>query len=928
MTFPKVRRASATVALAALLAAACSESPESLLASGKDYLARNDSPAAIIQIKNALQQNPGLAEGRYLLGKALLESGDPVAAEVELRKARDLGYPDDQLLPQLARTLMAKGAFRKVVDDLAKAELSSPESRAEVQTTLGMAYTALGDRPSAAAALDAALAAQAGHAPALLAQASLKAGEGDLAGALVQVAAVLEKAAENHQAWQLKGDLLQAGGEREAALAAYRKALELRPEFLPAHFALAFAFLQQARLEEAAGQLETLKKLAPRHPQTLYLEAQLAYRKKEFARVRELTQQLLRIAPNHPGILELAGAGEYQLKSLLQAESYLGKALQQAPDLAMARRLLIAIYLSQGEAKKALDALQPVLGKIDDDPALLTLAGGVFLHNGDLRKAEEYAAKAAALDPKDARKRTTLALAHIMQGHAETAFAELEEIAAGDSGTTADLALIASYLQRKEGGKALDAVAALEKKQPDNPIVHQLRGRALLLRQDVAGARRSFERALAVSPTYFPAAAALASLDLGERRPEAARQRFEAILAADGKNMQAYVALAELRARSGGTADEVAALLGKAVAAQPGEATPRLLLVDLHLRHKDAKRALAAAQEAAAALPERPEILDALGRAQVAAGDFNQGLATYNKLAGLQPASPQPYLRMAEASLAAKNPDAALQSLQKGLEIKPDLVGAQQAMLKVHLDAGRPQEALKIAREVQRQRPGEAIGYILEGDIGAARKSWGEAAAAYRAGLGQTGPQLPAPQLAVKLHAALLAGGSKAEADTFAADWLKKYPREPAFRLYLAESAGARQDFAAAARHYRALLEIQPNNPMLLNNLAWALGKEPKGGAEAIGHAEQANRLAPDQPAFMDTLAVLLAGQGEHGRAVDLLKKAVALAPQAPAIRLNLARALLGAGQKAEAKKELEELARLGSRFTAQAEVAQLMKQL
>ena len=76
-----------SVWLVALLLVACGEKPDALLLSAKDYLAKNDNKAAVIQIKNALQVDPDLPEARFLLGATLLETGDPVGAELELRKA-------------------------------------------------------------------------------------------------------------------------------------------------------------------------------------------------------------------------------------------------------------------------------------------------------------------------------------------------------------------------------------------------------------------------------------------------------------------------------------------------------------------------------------------------------------------------------------------------------------------------------------------------------------------------------------------------------------------------------------------------------------------------------------------------------------------------------------------------------------------------
>ena len=138
--------------------------------------------------------------------------------------------------------------------------------------------------------------------------------------------------------------------------------------------------------------------------------------------------------------------------------------------------------------------------------------------------------------------------------------------------------------------------------------------------------------------------------------------------------------------------------------------------------------------------------------------------------------------------------------------------------------------------------------------------------------------------------------------------------------------ASARKDYAGAVRHYRVLLEAQPDNAAVLNNLAWVAGqlKDPK----AIDYAEKANKLAPDQPAVMDTLAVILVEKGDSARAVELFKKALELAPQASQIRLNYARALIKVGQKGEARIQLDQLAKLGDKFPAQAAVAELQKGL
>jgi len=917
--FPK---AISTLLLTLLLAACSGDSPESLIASSKDFLAKNDAKSAVIQLKNAIQQNPKLAEARFLLGSALLENGDIAGAEVELRKALELKHPADEALPLLARALLAGGQAKKLVEEFGKIKLSAGEPLAAMNTYLAAAHSALGNREISQGLLAEALATKPDYVPALLADIRQTATNKDMPSATSKIDALLAKHPNNPEALLMKGNLLGNEGNLEKGLELFRKAIEAKPTYIAAHSAAIGALLQANKVDEAIKQLEALKKIAPKHPQSYFYDAQLNYQRKEYKLARESAQQLLRLSPNNPGSLQIAGAVEYQLRSYLQAETYLAKALQISPDLKLARRLLVSSHLRSGQPGKAIDTLQPVLSSIDKDSALLALAGEAYLQHGEPKKAAEYFAKASKLEPENASRKTSLALAHLAQGNSDSAFQELEQISVADKGITADLALIAAHLRSNQLDKALKAIDVLEKKQPENAATHNLRAKALLAKKDFAGARKSFEKTLSINPTFFPAVASLASLDLMDKKPDEARKRFEAVVAADPKNMHALLALAELKAASGGSSDEIATLIGKAINSNPSDVAPRLALIQHYLKTKDYKKALASANEASTSISDNPEILDALGRTQQISGDLNQALITYGKLASLQPASPIPLLRLAEVQIANKNKDDGLKNIRKALLLKPDILEAQRALIQHALDNKNQKEALDIARTIQKQRPKEIAGYALESDIYGHGKMWPEAATALRSGL----KQLPAPELAVKLHSTLLAAGNSVEAEKLSTTWLKDHPKDPAFRMYLGDLAGAQKNYTLGITHYQSALVIQPNNPLILNNLAWASGqiKSPK----ALEYAEKANQLAPDQPAFMDTLAILLADKGETEKAVELLRKAMAKAPQAAAIQLNLSKVLIAAGKKDDARKELEALAKLGDKFSGQAEVNQLLKSL
>jgi putative PEP-CTERM system TPR-repeat lipoprotein len=912
--------------LAALLLglAGCGGGSErELTESGKALMAKKDTKGAVIQFKNALQKNPQSAEVRLLLGRALLESGDPVLALVELRKAQELQTPDEQVIPDLARAMLLLGEEAKVIVQFAGLKLTDNNAIADLQTTVAAAHVMQGETEKARAAALVALQAKPMYPPAVILQARLKASDGDFDGALLLLDEILAKEPAHERAGVLKGEILAQGKkDNEAALAALRKVLAANPDSLAAHTATITLLYEQRKPTEAKAQFQLLKKVAPNHPDTLFFEAQIAFTDKDYKTAREISAGLLKMMPENVRVLELAGATEYRLKQYLQAEAFLGHALKNVPGLLVSRRLLAQTFLRSNQPSKAIEVLQPVLDSKQPDGTSLALAGEAWLQMGDAKKSEAAFQQAAKAAPKDANVRTSVAMAQISRGNSGIAVAELETIAAEDKGPRADLALISARLRQNDTAGALKAIDGLERKMPDRPLAYNLRGRVQLLKQDVPAATKSFETALTKDPNYFPAVASLAAIDLTAGKPDAARKRFEDLLKVQPKSFQAMLALAELSARVGAPPEEVVRILKDAAKLNPSEPTPHLMLIGHLLTSGDAKGALVAAQDATAALPNDLIIMDALGRAQIAAGNGQQAVSTFTKLASLQPTQAMHQVRLADAYAANKDRENAGRALKRALEIEPGLETAQRAQVALALMDQRPQDGLVLAREMQKKTPKEAVGYALEGDVEASRKNWDAAASAYRAAL-QRGSSA---EIAVKLHNALRTAGKRADADRMAADWRKANQKDPAFLYYLGDVALSQNDLAGAEADYRAVLELQPRNALALNNVAWLMVKQGKAGA--LPMAEKAAALLPDRAPILDTLATVLAAEGQLVRAVEVQKRAVVRNPQDANLKLNLARYLVKSGEKAQARTELESLAKLGDKFKAQAEVAALLKSL
>ncbi|MCX8004987.1 MAG: PEP-CTERM system TPR-repeat protein PrsT [Burkholderiaceae bacterium] len=914
----------AAATLTAALAGCGKDSPDALVDSARQYAAKGDFAAAAIQLKNALVQRPQDGEARRLLGEALLETRDPASAEKELRRALQLQQPEAAVAPLLARSLYEQREFDALLKEFAGRRFDAPEVEARVRTYVGEALLARRRPAEAAAAFAAALQAVPSFPPARLGAARLALAEGRLDEAQKLAREVIATDARNVEAQLLVADVELARGDRAAAQASLRAALKGDAADLPVHLALVSLALDAGALDDAAAHLDAARKSGRGDLRLAYFDALLALRRGRPADAREHVMQLLKRAPEHVPSLVLAGAIEMQAGQPRIAEDYLRRALARAPAHAGARRLLVAALLRNAQPARALEVLQPLLAQdAEVAPELLLLAGETYLANGDLKQAAAYFERAAQTGGQAVTARTRLAQIALARGDEALGLRELERAAALDPNQIqADVALVMSHLRRGDAGKAQKAARALIDKQPRNPVPHQLLGAVLLAQKDRAGARVSFERALEVAPNYLPAALSLAELDLADRKPEAARKRFEALAAREPKNELVPLAQAEFERRAGAAPKDVLALLQKAVAANPNAASARVALVDHHLRAKDPRSAVAAAQEAVAALPREPGVLEALARAHEAAGDANLAADALTRLAALQPGTADPLLKLAALQVRSGQPERAIESLRRAQKAAPENRQVDRDLVALLLQQKRPEEALRQARDLQARAPKYAGGYVLEGDVHAAQRRLAEAERAYREALKLDANGV----IAAKLIAALGEAGKDKEADAFAARWLAERPRDAAVRVYLADRALRQRDLKAAATHYAKVIELEPNNVVALNNLAWISGE--LGDPKALGYAERAAKLAPQSAAVLDTLGMLLVKRGQTERGLQYLEQARRLAPARPDLQLNYARALIAAGRKEEARRELRSLADAKEETAEKRAAGELLKTL
>ncbi|HZF80340.1 MAG TPA: XrtA/PEP-CTERM system TPR-repeat protein PrsT, partial [Rubrivivax sp.] len=818
--------------------------------------------------------------------------------------------------------LLSQGRYQAVVDRYADRVLSTPQPDAQLRVQVAGAYRALGRREDALAQLQRALTQIPGHGPALALQGSLALDGGDVTAARQVAEGLMKTDPTMVEALLLHGDVLaHSQADTAGAVRAYRQAVQARPRSLEAHGRIITLLVNSGDLVQAEKQVAALAKALPGRPLVVFYQALMAYLRNDMPRVRELTLLLQRALPL-PQVHFLAGMAEKRLGAVAQAETLLAKVVRALPTAPEPIIELAGLYLDQARATAALETLKPLLSSPMPHADALRVAGQAYSQVGDFRAADAAFAKAAQIRPADARLRTSQAFSLFQRGDAAAGIHELQSAAATDTeGSTADLALVAAEMRRSNVPGALQAVDALERKQPDQALPNLLRGRIHRLGGDAAAARQAYERVLARDPQHPQAVAELVSLDLAEQKTASVRKRFEAMLKHNPRAVPALMGLADLERREGKPAATAFEWVDKAVKASPSDPQVWRSALAFHREMGDAPALLARARDALGAVPDDAGLLLQIAEAQLAGGDSEQAVASLNRVVKLDPENSSGHLRLAQLHLANRNLRAARTHADHARKLQPDaLPPLRLAVTLARIDGG-PDAAGAVVADVQRRLPDAPLGWVLEGETALAAGQAPVAIAAFRKAL----QKQESTAAAIQLHRTLVIAKREAEAESFAAEWLRKHASDFAFVSYLGEDASQRQDWAAAEKHLRLAAKLRPDAAPVLNNLAYALvqRKDP----QALALARQAVQLVPWSSAFMDTLALSHAVAGEVKSAIEWQDKAVTLAPQNRAYRLQLARFYLTAGQKGKAREALEVLERQGAGGAAADDLQKLLQQ-
>jgi tetratricopeptide (TPR) repeat protein len=514
------------------VAVGCAKDPHTAMLKfakkGDAFASAGKLPEAIIEYRNAIQQEPRAGDVRVKLGDLYVRHGELAKAIEEYVRAADvLAGADVQL--KAGNMLLAA---RRFDDAKARAEkaLAADPKNVEAQILLANAL----------------------------------AGLKDLDGAVTELEQAIQLEPERGATYSSLGAMELGRGHRDAAEKAFKRAVALGPQKAQPHLALASFYWATARWPDAEEELTAALTAEPDNPLAHRTAAAFYLATKRSGRAEEHLRRVFDITKTPDAAITVADY--YVSQNREDAARRLLEPLAKDPKTAAAANIRLAVLdQATGHPAEAKDRLESV---IKSDPRQLTallIKSGFLLKDGKTEEAVSVAKSAVEAHPDSPAAFSALGRAQMARKDVDAAAAayreavrlnplatdakmalsrlELASGRAASSVTLADdalktqpqnadarLLLVKALISSGQLARAQTELDVLSAQFPDSAALHVQRGMLLGRKQQPVEARREFERALQQEPGALEASAGLVALDLSAHRTDEARGRVDALV--------------------------------------------------------------------------------------------------------------------------------------------------------------------------------------------------------------------------------------------------------------------------------------------------------------------------------------------------------------------------------------------------------------
>lgn len=741
---------------------------------------------------------------------------------------------------------------------------------------------------------------------------------GDVARALIELRNVFKLNTSHREGRMLMARIEENRGNLPGALSQYTAIVEKTPEDFEAQRAAARLAADLGDWETAERHAEAARSLMAEDgsdPVVRVVELGVAYhrarRDREFATAQDLAREAAALVEQAPDLM-LARQIVIDDRILRQewdaALAELDSGLEQAPDSRLLYQLRLGVLEKLNRPEEIEAQLRAMVERFPEDDSLRALLVRWYVSQGRMDEAEIYLR--AQIDPDDPAFEPRLTLVGFI-GQIRGPEAALEEIdgilaQAGSEDPNRALYRAVRASLVFELGDRQDAIAELEKAletaEPSDQTRHIKITLARMLVQtgNPVGARAQVEEVLEQDPGNVDALKMRAAWMIEDDRPDEALVELRRALDQAPRDAEVLTLMAQAQERAG-SRDLMGEMLALAVEASNNAPETSLRYAGYLVQEDQLVSAERILVDALRLQPGHLEILGALGNIYVRLEDWGRAQGVIDELTEQDGAEAAGLAdRLTARVLAGQDRQDELQAFLDRLASGED--GDDRAIaaaIRLRLSQGDKEGALAYLEDRLAESPDNPDLKMISAALMATEGRTEESGELLR-GLLEEDPQNQ--QLWIALYNLHRATGALDKAGEVLDDALEAVPNGTNLQWAKAAELERAGDMEGAIAIYEDLYERNSNSAVIANNLA-SLISTFREDDESLQRAYAiARRLrGTDVPQFQDTYGWIAARLNNHDEALEYLESAAEALPEDPTVRYHLARAYAMAGRDADA---------------------------
>jgi tetratricopeptide (TPR) repeat protein len=518
---------------------------------GNQLAAKQKFPEAIIEFRRAVQADPRLGPARLQLAISYATTGDGVNALREYARAAELMPEDDSTQTKAGNFMLLAGRFQDA-QGIAERMLKRNAKNVDAQILIANSLAGLKDIDGAVSAFEKAVEMDPNRSSTYteLGSVQFEKGDRDKAEAAFRKAIDIDpKSADAHLAL---ANYLWLTGDVERSAAEMKQTVALDPNHLSGNRALAMYYLVSKQEAAAENHLKTVATRSP-GPDGTYFLAEYYLRLGRVDDARATLTPLLKQDDTFVGASVRLARVEVVAKKNAEAHRIIEAVLARQPKNADALITRGKLFLAEGNTVNALSALQTA---VEANPrsvdAQLALAQA-HLARGSVKEATTAFNDALKIDGKSVEGRLGLARLQINSGSAADAVPlMLKVVEENPRHLEARLLLLHGLMAVGDLPQAQRQMDLLMKANPNSATVQTAAGMLATLKNDTAGAKAAYGRALTFDPRSYQALAGLLTNEMRSKNFGSARELIEKQLSSNPNDpnlllmsAQAYSALGD-----------------------------------------------------------------------------------------------------------------------------------------------------------------------------------------------------------------------------------------------------------------------------------------------------------------------------------------------------------------------------------------------